>query len=151
VRARRAVNSLHAAIIVMALSVLGGWIMYSAASHSLSAQGEGVKIWVEDASIARDITGIATLTCTVKNVGSRPITSLTLKIWGETLLFPKVGPSRPLMPGQSASIVADLGEGFLSGESYTITVVAKGKGGGEAAEATTVKAAGGKSMSYTSS
>ena len=144
-RARRAVNSLYAVIVAMALSILGGWAVYSAVLHSLSAQGEGVRIWVEDASIARDITGIATLTCTVKNVGSRPITSLTLKIGGETLQFPNVSPSRPLIPGQSASIVADLGEGFLSGESYTVTVVAKGKGGGEVAEATTVKAAGGGS------
>jgi hypothetical protein len=140
---RRAVSSLLATIVIMAMSLLGGWIAYNIVIHALRAQGGGVKIWVEGASIARDITGVATLTCTIKNVGVEPITSLTLKVGGETLFFPNVAPSRPLMPSQSASIVTDLEGGVLAGESYTITIIARGEGGSEVAHVMTVKAAGG--------
>jgi len=142
VRDRRAVSPILASLIIITISALSGWIVYNIL---LSAQGEDVKIWVEGASIARDITGIATLTCTVKNVGSKPIISLVLKVGGETLPFPNVSPSRPLAPGQSASIVADLEGSFIAGESYRITVIARSKDGSDVAYATTAMAVGGGS------
>lgn len=141
-RARRAVSPILALLIIAAVSALGGWTVYRIVVHILSSQSEGVKIWVESASISRDIAGISTFTCTVKNVGSKPITSIILKVRGEILPFPNVAPSRPLMPGQSASIVVDLEGDFLVGESYAISITAKCEDGSEVAYATTARVIG---------
>ncbi|MBO3809761.1 MAG: hypothetical protein FGF50_09250 [Candidatus Brockarchaeota archaeon] len=126
---RRAISPLIATIILIAICVVGGLMVYSvfmSTSSTLAAKGQ---VSVETVDLVKQTTGETTFSITVKNTGNKPAKSLTVKLAGgaaQNLKFngENVSDTNPLQPGQSASLVYSPTGTFVVGNSYNIVIEA---------------------------
>jgi flagellin-like protein len=98
---RRAISPLIATIILIAITIAGGLLVYSVFFNTygvLSAKGQ---VTVEAIKLVRDSTGSTVFTITLKSTGNNPVTALTVNLAGTeyTVTFP----GGTLQPGQRVS------------------------------------------------
>lgn len=127
---RRAISPLIATIILIAICVVGGLLVYSvfmSTSSTMSAKGQ---ISIEAIDLVKETDGTATFTITVKNTGNKPAESLTVKLADEDeqdlqVNGQDVSKDNPLQPGQSAVLVYDPSGNYVVGNSYNVVIQAK--------------------------
>jgi flagellin-like protein len=123
---RRAVSPLIATIILIAICVAGGLLVYSifmSTSSTMSAKGQ---ISVEAIDLVKDTGGNVAFSITLKNTGNKPVSDLKVNLAGTD--YTVTLPSSVLQPGQSASHpntnpTAPTG-GFIAGNSYNVVIKA---------------------------
>ena len=122
----RGVSSLVATIVLIAICIVASVLVYNflfSMGGSLASNG---LVAVEEAYLYVQTDGLTVFAVTVKNSGSKPVSGLTVNLAGTdySVALPKDG----LQPGQSWSHVeynpTPPPEGFIVGNSYTITVKA---------------------------
>jgi len=85
IRSRKAISPLIATIILIAICVVGGLIVYSvfmSTSSTLSAKGQ---ISVEAIDLVKATDRTVTFSITVKNTGNKPAKSLTVQLADESV------------------------------------------------------------------
>jgi len=124
--ARRAISPLIATIILIAITVAAGLMIYSmflSASSILGAKGQ---VSVENVKLVKDSGGSVTFAITIKNIGNKPVAAngLSIKLAGQDV---SVSLSNPLQPGQSISAVTEAPQiqaGYVVGNTYTVAISA---------------------------
>ena len=120
-RNRRAVSPLLATIILIAITVAGGLVIYNlffSTAGTLSAQ---TSIHVESMDIVKTSSQIL-VSATIKNSGNKPITACTMTIYGDTgTATLNLG---AIDPGQSKSTTLANPSGFsvTVGKSYPLRI-----------------------------
>jgi len=129
---KRAISPLIATIILIAICVVGGILVYSifySTAGTMSARGQ---VSVETIDLVKNTEGNATFSITVKNTGNKPAVDLTVNLAGEgpqSLQFAgdAVSDQHPLQPGQSATLILNYKAPapFVVGNSYNVVIQAK--------------------------
>jgi flagellin-like protein len=131
---RRAISPLIATIILIAICVVGGLMVYSifmSTSSTMSARGQ---ISMEAVDLVKNTAGDATFSITLKNTGNKPAVSLKVTLQGQSAVSLKVAGadisnSNPLQPGQSATLlvnpVSQASYTYIVGNSYNVVIEAQ--------------------------
>ncbi len=127
---RKAVSPLIATIILVAICVVGGLLVYSAFTNYFSIMATKGQISLEAVDLVKDTGGTVTFSITAKNTGNKPAVSLTVKLAGGAAQNLKVAgenvsDSNPLQPAQSASLTYSPSGTFVVGNTYNIVIEAK--------------------------
>jgi len=125
---RRAISPLIATIILIAICVAGGLLIYTVffgTTGTITAKGQ---LTVEAIDLVKAADG-TTFSITVKNSGNKPLigTADALKITLNGENEWSVDAAKNLQPGQSVSIVktgSDITETYVVGNTYTVVVQA---------------------------
>ena len=124
-RGKRGISPLIATIILIAIALAGGLLVYTymtSMATVLSAKGQ---ISVEAIDLVRGSDGKATFSITVKNSGNKPIKQLNVTLSGQSeASFPGVSDANPLQPGQTASYIKSDLTGYVAGNSYNVVIEA---------------------------
>jgi flagellin-like protein len=123
-RGKRAVSPLIATIILIAITVVGGLLIYSlfySTSGILSAKAQ---VAVEAADLVVDTEGTVKFSIVIKNTGNKPVTELNFTLNGEDEVSITL-PSGGLQPGQSVSASLDPKGSYTIGNSYIVLVEAE--------------------------
>ena len=140
----RGVSPLVATIILIAVCMTSSVLVYNflfSMGGSLASSG---LVAVEEAYLYVQTDGLTVFAVTVKNSGSKPVSGLTVNLAGTdySVALPEDG----LQPGQSWSHVeynpTPPPEGFIVGNSYTITVKATFTDGSTFSQTTLVRCMG---------
>jgi flagellin-like protein len=124
---RRALSPLIATIILIAITVAAGLMIYSMFLSTGSILGAKGQVSVENVKLVKDSGGTVTFAITIKNTGNKPVAAngLTVKLAGQNV---SVNITSPLQPGQSISVVGDApnlsGGGYVIGNTYTVAISA---------------------------
>ena len=127
---RRAISPLIATIILIAICVVGGLMVYSifmSTSGTMSAKGQ---ISIEAVDLVKQTDGTTTFSITVKNTGNKPAVSVTVKLANEAaqnvqVAGENVSDNNPLQPGQQASLVYSPSGTYIVGNSYNVVIQAR--------------------------
>jgi len=124
--ARRAISPLIATIILIAITVAGGLMIYSIFLSTGGVLGAKGQVSVENVKLVKDSSGVVTFAITIKNTGNKPVAAngLTVKLAGQDV---SISLANPLQPGQSVSVAAEapaIQGGYVIGNSYTVTISA---------------------------
>lgn len=130
IRSRKAISPLIATIILIAICVVGGLIVYSvfmSTSSTLSAKGQ---ISVEAIDLVKATDRTVTFSITVKNTGNKPAESLTVQLADESVqnlqvAGQNVSADNPLQPGQQAVLVYNPSGDYVVGNSYNVVIRAQ--------------------------
>lgn len=124
-KARRGISPLIATIILIAITVAGGLLIYSMFMSTGSIWGTKGQVSIENIKLVKDTAGSVTFSITIKNTGNKPVQSLEVKLAGEDV---NIALSGALQPGQSTAYVGaapQLSQGeYVIGNSYTVTIKA---------------------------
>jgi len=137
-RARRGISPLIATIILIAITVAGGLLIYSMFLSTGSIWGAKGQVAVENVKLVKDSSGSVLFSITLKNTGNKPVQSLTVKLAGQDVGLTL---GNPLQPGQSTSFVGDAPQipgGYIIGNSYTVAIEAVFTDGSTFADTLTV-------------
>lgn len=127
---RRSISPLIATIILIAICVIGGVLLYSifySTTGTLSAKGQ---VTVEAVDLVKQTDGKTTFSITVKNTGNKPVVSLTVTLAAEAEQNLQVGgknvsSDNPLQPGQSATLIYSPTGTYIVGDSYNVVISAQ--------------------------
>jgi flagellin-like protein len=123
---KRGISPLIATIILLAICIAGGALIYSiffSTANTLNATGQ---LSVQTSSLIKDTQGHTVFTMTIKNVGNKPFTSLSVTLASEAPgAIATVTTTTPLQPGQSVSYVPATaldGSSYIIGNSYNVII-----------------------------
>jgi flagellin-like protein len=129
---RRAISPLIATIMLIAICVVGGLLVYSifmSTSSTMSARGQ---ISMEAVDLVKNTEGNATFSITLKNTGNKPAVALNVTLQGQTAMKLQVNGTaissdNPLQPGQSATALLNINAPapYVVGNSYNVVIEAK--------------------------
>lgn len=117
----RAISPLIATVILIAITVAGGLLIYSiffSTAGTLTAKGQ---VEVEVIDLVKDTYGNTVFTITIKNTGNKPVTELNVTLASEPVATVAL-PSGNLQPSQSVSYMKDGLAGYVSGNSYNVVI-----------------------------
>ena len=126
---KRGISPLIATIILIAICVAGGALVYSiffSTAGTLNAIGQ---LNVQSITLVKDTAGNTVFAMTIKNVGNKPINSLNVTLASEPLaIVASIKNTAPLQPGQSVSYVptaALSGNNYIIGNNYNVIIAAQ--------------------------
>ncbi|MGC8970362.1 MAG: CARDB domain-containing protein [Conexivisphaera sp.] len=135
-RRRKAISEMLAVIILLALAVVAGVLVYQIFMGKAGVASQNTAISIQSATIS-GTTGVMTIT--IQNTGSASINSLQITVYGSGgSQVLSQSESVTLSPGQSWS--GTFTGSFTSGQQYTITVQASSSTGGSTIATVTVTA-----------
>jgi flagellin-like protein len=121
---RRAISPLLATVILIAICIAGGLMVYALFSTSMNTASSKAQLNVVSSQLES-----GSLILNVQNAGSKPVTSLAMTAPSsltnstEPTISPTPSAVAPLTPGQSASITVSY-TGDTIGNSYTFVLTA---------------------------
>jgi flagellin-like protein len=126
---KRGISPLIATIILIAICVAGGALVYSiffSTAGTLNATGQ---LNVQSITLVKDTAGNTVFAMTIKNVGNKPFNSLNVTLASEPLaIVASVKATAPLQPGQSVAYVptaALSGNNYIIGNNYNVIISAQ--------------------------
>jgi len=127
---RRAVNTIIATILLIAITTGGGIVVYAIFSSTMNTTQQKTQVNFEDMALYRSsYAPKMVFTVTLKNAGNKPLTLLTVKLDNETTYtFPSVNSSNPLEPGRCVSAILTpptIHKWYVVGNCYNVLVYAK--------------------------
>jgi len=131
---KRAISPLIATIILIAICIAGGLLVYNivfSTSSTLMAKGQ---ISVESVDLVKDTDGNVIFSITVKNEGNKPATSISVTLDGEAAPY-SLG---ALEPGESTSHVDSPSQTYTVGNKYNVVIEATFSDGSSFATTTSV-------------
>jgi len=141
---RKAIGEILGALIVIAIVVAAGLILYTLFTSTASNVGSQTTVSIQSNKLVATPSGSAAWAITLKDSSSKPITGLTATL-GATTITPSnsngaIGSSNPLVPGQTASGSASIASGITIGQTYTVTITATFSDGSQSTFTTSVTA-----------
>ena len=130
-KSRKAVSPLLATIILIAITVVAGLVIYNVFFSTAGTISSSLQADIVSCDLVKTTTPSKTLlSITVKNTGNRPITSIKVSIWDNAgTEKPAAGGAEiltaTLNPGAFASksfTDADIGTNFVVGRSYPVKI-----------------------------
>jgi hypothetical protein len=150
---RKAIGEILGALIVIAIVVAAGLILYTLFTSTASNVGSQTVVSVQSNKLVVALPGgSAVWAITLKDSSSKPITSLTATINGagipstvSTVITPSysgatVSSNNQLLPGTSASGSITISTGITLGQTYTVTITAQFSDGSSQTFTTSVTA-----------
>jgi flagellin-like protein len=120
----RGISPLIATIILIAITVVGGLLVYSIFTSTSNTMSAKALVSVEAADLVMSSDGQQVqFSIVIKNTGNKPIKELKVKLASEdeaTVTLPVGG----LQPGQSVAYSAEVGKGYVVGNTYTVVIKA---------------------------
>ena len=132
VKNRKAVSPLLATIILIAITVAAGLVVYNLFFSTAGTVSSTLQVDIVSCDLVKTATpSRVLLSITVKNTGNRPITTCKVSIWDDSGTEEPTGGKEiltaTLNPGAFASYSitdADIGTGFTVGKSYPVKIKA---------------------------
>jgi len=118
----RAISPLIATIILIAITITAGLLIYNLFFSASSTASNVGQVEIMNAQLVVDSSGNYVLALTIKNTGTKPATQLQIYIG--TATTPSATISQTLQPGQSYYWRTTTGLSPIIGNRYLITVVA---------------------------
>jgi len=125
----KAVSTLIATILLIAITVSGGIVAYAVFTSAANVGSQKTQVNFDYLALYKSIgEPKAIFAATLKNAGSKPIVSLKIRLHNESdYLSPSVTNSTPLNPGMSTSIVLTPptihDQWYVVGNFYTVQIV----------------------------
>ena len=120
----RGISPLIATIILIAITVVGGLLVYSIFTSTSNTMSAKALVSVETADLVKSSDGQQVqFSIVVKNTGNKPIQDLKVQLASEneaTVTLPVGG----LQPGQSVAYSAEVGNEYVVGNTYTVVIKA---------------------------
>jgi len=138
---KRGISPLIATIILIAICIAGGALIYSIFFSTASTLNATPQINVQTVNLVKDSSGNVAFSITLKNVGNKPISSLNVTLASEPkATISSVTTATPLQPGQSVSYVPTgaLTGTYISGNNYNIIITAQTTDGSTIAQTVSV-------------
>jgi flagellin-like protein len=131
-KSRKAVSPLLATIILIAITVAAGLVIYNLFFSTAGTISSTLQVDIISCDLVKTATpSRVLLSITVKNTGNRPITTCKVSIWDDSGTEKPTGGKEivtaTLNPGAfaSSSITdTDIGTGFTIGKSYPVKIKA---------------------------
>jgi len=118
----RAISPLIATIILIAITITAGLLIYNLFLSASSTASNVGQVEIMNAQLVVDSSGNYVLALTVKNTGTKPVNQLQIYIG--TATTPSATISQTLQPGQSYYWRTTGSSTYVIGNRYLITVVA---------------------------
>jgi len=123
VRNLKAISPLIATIILVAIAVAGGLLVYALFTSTTGVAATKGQVQIETMDLVKPTEGDVIFTITIKNVGSKPVTGLNILLPNGTSVEPEF---ETIQPGQSFAYSAEFApESFVVGNSYLVEVDAE--------------------------
>jgi flagellin-like protein len=131
-KSRKAVSPLLATIILIAITVAAGLVIYNLFFSTAGTISSTLQVDIISCDLVKTATpSRVLLSITVKNTGNRPITTCKVSIWDDSGTEKPTGGKEivtgALNPGAFASYSitdTDIGTGFTIGKSYPVKIKA---------------------------
>jgi len=149
-RSKRGVSQLHAVLITIAIVIIGGSLVASIFINNTQIMSGNASVAIQSANLSKDTNGNVAFSVTVKNFGTKPLTSLTVQLSTEQPLTIPL-PTGGLEPGKSSSASSFPTGTYISGQTYIVSVTANSSGGSSVAQTTSVMCQGSGPISPTPS
>ena len=123
----RGISPLIATIILIAITVVGGLLVYSIFTSTSNTMSAKALVSVETVDLVKDTGGNANFNIVIKNAGNKPIKDLKVKLASENEATVDLStlPGGKLQPGQSVAYSApSLSGSYTVGNSYTVVIKA---------------------------
>jgi flagellin-like protein len=121
--ARKAISPLVSTLILIAIAIAGGLIVYGAMYSWSGTISSKMQVSVESIDLVK-ASDTTTFAITIKNSGSKPVDEVKIVLPNGTETSDIV--SGTLSPGQTISYSAEMPSGYgVIGQTYTVTVKAK--------------------------
>jgi len=138
-RQKRGISPLIATIILIAICVAGGALIYSIFFSTTSTLNATGQLNIQSMNLIKDTNGNANFALTIKNVGNKPFTSISIKLAQENpVTIDSIKTTTPLQPGQTTSYTTNLTEAYDIGNNYNIIIEAQTTDGSKIAQAASV-------------
>lgn len=126
---KRGISPLIATIILIAICIAGGALVYSIFFSTTSTLNATGQLNVQSITLVKDTAGNTVFAMTIKNVGNKPFNSLNVTLASEPLaVVSSVKSTAPLQPGQSVSYVPTAalnGVNYIIGNNYNVIIAAQ--------------------------
>jgi flagellin-like protein len=120
----RAISPLIATIILIAITVVGGLLVYSIFTSTSNTMSAKALVSVETVDLVKDTGGNANFSIVIKNTGNKPINTLKVQLASESEATVTL-PGGKLQPGQSVAYSApSLSGSYTVGNSYIVVIKA---------------------------
>jgi len=121
---KKGISTMLAVIILIIIMLAASLLVFAYFSAFFGNAAKNCEVLVLNPKLYCDLQGQnAFVTFTVKNVGSQPVTNLTLTICGVTQQL-EVSDSDPIFPGKSRGFKADLPGTYVVGNRYAYSILA---------------------------
>jgi flagellin-like protein len=127
-RSKRGISPLYAVIITVAIVLVAGSLVGSIFVNNTQVINGSDQLNIQSANLVRDSDGNVAFSITIKNTGTKPITSLTVQLFDEQS-FTIATPTGRLQQGKTASATFLPTGAYILGEIYSVTVEAASSGG----------------------
>jgi flagellin-like protein len=122
---KRAISPLIATIILIAICIVGGLLIYSVFMSTSGILSSKAQVSVEAADLVVTTAGDKSFSMVIKNTGNKPVTELNVTLNDEAEAEVTL-PTGGLQPGQSvAYTAATLNEDYVIGNTYNVVIEAK--------------------------
>ncbi|MGD6805851.1 MAG: archaellin/type IV pilin N-terminal domain-containing protein [Candidatus Bathyarchaeia archaeon] len=140
-RQKRGISPLIATIILIAICIAGGALVYSIFFSTANTLSSSTQVNVQTASLIKDSAGNVNFTMTVKNVGNKPIDTISITLASEPpAQITAITPLAPLQPGQTASYIPTtaIARTYTVGNTYNVVITAHTTDGSSFAQTVSV-------------
>jgi flagellin-like protein len=120
-RCRKGISPLLATIMLIAITLAGGLLVYNFFFSTAGVLGGSVNVQVVSVDVVKTST-TTLVSATVKNTGNKPITSCTIQVWGDSgAATLNLG---AMEPGQTKSAVLPNPSGLsvTTGKAYPVQI-----------------------------
>jgi flagellin-like protein len=141
IKHKRGISPLIATIILIAICIAGGALIYSIFFSTASTLNSTPQVNVQSISLVKDSSGNVAFSITIKNVGNKPLSSLNITLASEQkATVTSVTTATPLQPGQTVSYVpaGALTGAYISGNNYNVIITAQTTDGSTLAQTVSV-------------
>jgi len=138
-RRRRGINSVIASVILIAIVVMGGLVVFSIVNQAVNTRSPGASLRVEEVWLVQTQEQVA-FTITIKNAGGKPISQVNVTLDGEDVMSRTL--SEPLPPGSTTSLSPTLKKTYIVGQAYIISIASAFSDGSTFATSSSVTCTG---------
>jgi flagellin-like protein len=117
----RAISPLIATIILIAITVVGGLLVYSIFTSTSNTMSAKALVSVETVDLVKGAGDSKQFSIVVKNTGNKPISHLTITLASEGIADETV----TLQPGQSVAYSKTPSGSYVVGNSYIVVIEAE--------------------------
>jgi len=119
----KAVSPLIATIILIAITIAGGLLVYALFTSTAGVGSAKAQVQIDTMDLVTSTDGEVVFTCTIKNGGNKPTVNVTVQLNGEAAAY--FYDTLPLQPGQTVAFNEAPEEPYIIGNAYLVTVSAE--------------------------
>jgi len=137
----RGVSSLVAVVVLIAVVIVGGFLLFWMVQNNLFRQSPAAKLSIDTSQLVRDTAGNVIFSTVIKNSGSKPCKTINITLNGENMTSYNLS-TEPLEPGHTIILAPEPTEIYVLGDTYPVTIVGVFSDGSSASLSQTVTCTG---------